>query len=152
MSSFSLFASASLYTGLAYLLGKVLHSLLVYDIPATASEDNKPARQRAFDHYSSRKTTDQSYKVVPIACVLLTSGVFATAVSQGGSPASVCTLLVALLTAFNNGKNVVDPVNALVSDAKRDKEDLLKALKGIARGHWMDVIGFAAIFLLHTFF
>ena len=158
MSAFHFLADAALYTGIFYLQSKVSYSLLKYDLPATSScssetansnhaRSTSPQQQAALDYYCNRKTTDLSYKVVPVACILLTVGVLAN-VFLDGSLGNYVTLLASLLTAYNNGQNVVNPANALAADAKGDKqEDVLKVLKGITRGHWIDFMGFTVIFL-----
>jgi hypothetical protein len=146
MNLLSSFSIAALYSGLFYLLGIVLYSLFAYDL----SIADPTCRQNAFDHYTSRKESI-SYKIVPVACVLLTTGVFANVYLEGGSAASVMALLAAFLTAFNNGRNVVNPVNALTADAKGDKQDLALVLSGVARGHFIDAFGFSLIFLCATF-
>ncbi|CAB9530860.1 expressed unknown protein [Seminavis robusta] len=149
--SLSSLSSAALYTGLAYLQGVVTYSLVAYDIPATSSESNL---KKTMDYYTTRKEADLSYKGVPVACVLLTGGVFANIAVQRGSVGSLLTLAAAFLTAFNNGKNVVDPVNALAADAKGDKvkeRNLTEFMSGVTRGHWIDFAGFTTIFLLVTY-
>ena len=86
----------------------------------------------------------------------MTTGVFANVYVQSASWSSLTTLLVAFGTAFNNGKNVVDPINAIIEDPKGDKgggqthdnnTDFANVLEGVTKGHWIDVIGFTAIFV-----
>lgn len=158
MSSFSnsgaLFTNAALYSGLVYLQGMVTSSLLRRDLPAAAAVDDRGGslsqrtrQQETLLYYKSRSSNDVSYKVVPVACVSLTLGVFGNLYYAPSRVASLSTLAVAFLTAFNNGKNVVNPINGF--KANNDDEKAVASLLAQVRwGHWMDFLGFTTIFFL----
>lgn len=70
-------ASACLYSGLVYLSGMVTYSLVLHDIPAVTN--GSPAAQEATLDYYRKPSQNPNWTnrfVVPVACVLLTTGVF----------------------------------------------------------------------------
>lgn len=151
MTSLSYYAYAALYMGLGYLTGIVAYALIVFDLPATTSSPSDDKfLQKALDHYLNRQKTNLSYKLVPIACVLLTLGVISNVFLQRCSVGSILSLVAAFLTAYNNGSNVVDPANAL-AEKNEDKLDEYAVLKGVTRGHLVDLVGFMGIFVFSTF-
>lgn len=136
MSSILIFLHGSLYAGLFCLVTTVLHSFLLVDIPILM--DLPGCEPNAISHYTDR---GRHYKMaVPMYCSALTLGVLGNAILERNK-ASIVVLLLAVGTAMNNGRNVVNPSKRL---AKKNSTHLLKQM---ANGHVVDLVGFCLILI-----
>ena len=133
-------AGVCLGTGLAYLTSVVLYALVAVDFPASSHK----TRQYAVEHYRHRSTASLMYRLVPAACTLLTTGVLVNVYAQQANLSSLTLLGLALATATNNGRNVVDPARSL-SNPKNSSSPEGAVLDQISRGHAMDLVGFVAM-------
>ena len=119
--------------GLTYLQGMVLYAWTMVDL--------RGDQANALAHYQSRKN-HVSYKVVPVACICLTVGVFSNVWFRSADAVSLAQLAIAFGTVFNNGTNVVDPANSL----KEQKGHEGEILSRVRKGHLVDILGFTALF------
>lgn len=135
----ALLADTALYAGLLYLQGMVTYQWILYDLP----NNSKAA---AWQHHAHRTASHTGYQVVPVACISLLTGVLANLYVRADW-ASWGTLVAAVLTAVNNGTNVLNPINKA---ATKDK-DTATVLTQVRHGHEMDMLGFCVVFVLVTF-
>mmetsp|Transcript_11216 Transcript_11216/g.14762 ORF Transcript_11216/g.14762 Transcript_11216/m.14762 type:complete len:146 (-) Transcript_11216:74-511(-) len=124
--------------GASYLQGMCLYGLFAVDLPARSGDPK--AVQKALAHYRTRKE-GISYKIVPVFCGLLVTGIFAN-LALHRDLSSLGVLGVAFASMMNNGK-VVDAVNSLATSKEKEEQVLPQVLKG----HAIDVFGLSAIFL-----
>ena len=147
MAGVTILADTALYTGLAYLSGIVTFQLVRYDLSSS-----KVAQRAALDHYATRKSADLSYKIAPFACVSLFVGVVLNLYFRTSQFGSWVTLAAAFGTAFNNGRNVVNPVNQWIAKKDTDDKNVDSMLAQVQKGHLIDLVGFAIIFISATYF